>query len=43
MMEKEKCRSMFDAFYTEHKNPIRHQSGWVFFMSGLLSKKDVWV
>jgi hypothetical protein len=30
MMGKEKYRSMFDAFHTEHKNPIRHLSGWVF-------------
>jgi len=32
MMKKEKYRSMFDAFHTEHKNPIRQMSGWVFYV-----------
>jgi hypothetical protein len=41
MMEKEKYRSMFDAFHTEHKNLIRHWSGWVFYYEGFLKSRTI--
>jgi len=41
MMEKEKYRSMFDAFHTEHKNPIKHLFSWVFYYGGFLKSRTI--